>query len=446
MFIGAVPREVISQILDTVPFDEWGSVYVGCSGSFRFDRAVKRRYPAARVFSNDISLVTCSVGELAKGREFAIRFKDELAFIEPLVGCFFDRVAAIWVAGTMAKFRGNNPFARGHYAHYTTRFTEFLDDACLKLRALVDEIQIEEFYGGDFLEQIERARSTSGGFACFAPTYKGGYERLYRFLDKNIEWPAPVYGVWDPAKLPAMVDGLDAAGLRYCVISDQRLPGRDPATAFYGSNKPVYTYASHKRASLRRRVDRAKIFSYEPMVPEKLTQASLCEIAEIDNPRLTYLKQVYLAKGIETTTGAMAFAVLVDGMLAGAFSFVLQKFHNRASSIYLLTDFATSRTRRISKLIPMIACSREIVRLVDRKFVIRVEFVETTAFTDKPVSMKYRGVLKLHTRKPGELQYRGAITEHTPQEVYREWFRKYGRETEDRNARSAAPAERAQAA
>jgi hypothetical protein len=33
MFIGAVPKEVVGQVLATVPFDEWGDVYVGCSGT-----------------------------------------------------------------------------------------------------------------------------------------------------------------------------------------------------------------------------------------------------------------------------------------------------------------------------------------------------------------------------------------------------------------------------
>ena len=73
MFIGAVPKEVIGQVLSTVPFDEWRDVYVGCSGSFRFDRAVKMRHPGCRVYSNDVSLLTCSIGALAKGREFEIR-------------------------------------------------------------------------------------------------------------------------------------------------------------------------------------------------------------------------------------------------------------------------------------------------------------------------------------------------------------------------------------
>ena len=428
MFIGAVPREVIGQILDTVPCGEWGSVFVGCSGSFRFDQAVKRRHPALRVYSNDVSLLTCGVGALVKGREFDIRFKDELAWMEEHlrdVG-FRARVAAVWVAAAMAKFRGKNAFAQVHYAHYRRHFDSFWDDAKLKLARLIEGLAIEEFYAGDFLEQIARARAAGGGFACFAPTYKGGYERVYKFLEQNIEWPRPEYGVWDPAKLGGLVGELEAAGLRYVVISDQLLAGRQPATAFYGANKPVYTYTDTRRASLRRRSDRAETFRYEPLDVARLRPESVCEVVPIDNAKLTFLKQVYLAKGIDTTTGTLNFAVLIDGMLAGAFSYVLEKWGDKSSAVYLLSDFATVRERRVSKLIPMIAGSRELIRLVDRKFIIRVKDLWTTAFTNKPVSMKYRGVFEIHSRKPGQIQYRGSVREQRVQEVYREWYTKHG--------------------
>src|SRR5471030_2543373 len=103
MFIGAVPKEVIGQVLATVPFDEWRDVYVGCSGSFRFDRAVKMRHPGCRVYSNDVSLLTCSIGALAMRREFDISFKGALEFVEPLVAGrdFRARVAAVMVACAM---------------------------------------------------------------------------------------------------------------------------------------------------------------------------------------------------------------------------------------------------------------------------------------------------------------------------------------------------------
>ena len=110
MFIGAVPKEVVGQVLATVPFDEWGDVYVGCSGSFRFDRAVTMRHPGCRVYSNDVSLLTCSIGALAMGREFDIRFKGELEFVEPAIAGldFRGRVAAVMVASAMGKFTSRN--------------------------------------------------------------------------------------------------------------------------------------------------------------------------------------------------------------------------------------------------------------------------------------------------------------------------------------------------
>ena len=165
-----------SQVLAAVPFDEWGDVYVGCSGSFRFDRAVKMRHPGCRVYSNDISLLTCSIGALAKGREFEIRFKDKLEFVEEAIAGmdFRGRVAAVMVASAMGKFTGKNEYARAHFRHYQEYFRPFVDQALPKLDALVSELKIEDFYAGDFLEQADRAEREGGGVACFAPTYKGG--------------------------------------------------------------------------------------------------------------------------------------------------------------------------------------------------------------------------------------------------------------------------------
>jgi hypothetical protein len=68
---------------------------------------------------------------------------------------------------------------------------------------------------------------------------------------------------------------------------------------------------------------------------------------------------------------------------------------DKSSAVYLLSDFATVRERRVSKLIPTLAASRELIRQVDRKFIIRVRDLWTTAFTNKPVSMKYRGVFEV---------------------------------------------------
>ena len=78
---------------------------MGCSGSFRFDRAVKARHWKVKVHSNDVSLLSCALGSLATGSAFEIRFKERLGFLEDLVDPedFRARTAAVMVALAMAK-------------------------------------------------------------------------------------------------------------------------------------------------------------------------------------------------------------------------------------------------------------------------------------------------------------------------------------------------------
>jgi hypothetical protein len=113
MFVGAVPRPAVEQITRSVPFTDWRHVFVGCSGSSRFDRAVGDVHPTVAVHSNDVSLLSCTLGTLATGGEFPIAFKGRLAFIEDLIAGqhFMARAAAVEVALEMAKYKGANPQA-----------------------------------------------------------------------------------------------------------------------------------------------------------------------------------------------------------------------------------------------------------------------------------------------------------------------------------------------
>jgi hypothetical protein len=54
-----------------------------------------------------------------------------------------------------------------------------------------------------------------------------------------------------------------------------------------------------------------------------------------------------------------------------------------------------------------------------------VEFVLTTAFTHKPVSMKYRGIYKIIKRGEGFLQYMTPVGQITAEEAVKTWIRKY---------------------
>ena len=97
MFVGATPNPVLEQITRIVPFESWRQVFVGCSGSFRFERALKVQRPEIVLHSNDVSLLSYGVGALAIKAAFPLTFTACLAFIEKRVaaGDFRRRMAAV---------------------------------------------------------------------------------------------------------------------------------------------------------------------------------------------------------------------------------------------------------------------------------------------------------------------------------------------------------------
>jgi hypothetical protein len=424
MFVGSVPQQVVEQILRVSKRDWWTEAYVCCSGSFRVDGALKSKWPELKVHSNDISLLSVALGRLAIRDPLIFTFTGRLAFIEDfLTGrAPLERVSAILVAMEMARYSGNNEYAGVHWTHYQAAFPKFLDKANKKIGEFLVRSRVDSFSVCDFRIHAARAVRSGGCIVAFPPTYKGGYERMYKLLDQNTEWERPAYDIWDPAGIEEWITELANAGARYCVFADQRFEELKPSLEFLQpTNKPIYVYANFEGSSLRRRSNNATPFRYQPVVPQHLRHDTAVTIAVTDGPRMNYLKDVYLAKHIYHVAGMFNFLVYLDKKLAGGIIMSRSKWGD-TESIYMLSDFSVTREGRISKLIAGLAVSEEIMRWVRTRLLQDVRHIFTTAFTDKPVSMKYRGVFALHSRKPGQLQYRGDARGQTAQQIYEAWW------------------------
>jgi hypothetical protein len=431
MFIGAVPMPVVNQLLQSVDCGNWKEIFVCCSGSFRVDRALKGKYPATPVRSNDVSLVSCAVGALLTGKPFDLKFKGRLQFMEDAgLPDFEARVAAIVVALALSKFIGKNDYARGHFAHAVTNFADRLATAREKVLKLTVGPQLDEFFAGDFRVHAKRAMDTGAGVCGFMPTYKGGYERMYRFIDENVEWSPPSFQTWDPKDMPDWLREVERAGVPYFIYSDRVLPGFTATTEFRSTtNKPVYGYLGDGRASFRRSVNREQRFSYQAADPATLGPMTKVQLVPATSGQMTFLRNAYLAKGIAHATGVANYLVMLDGKLAGGFIYSRDRW-DPANAIYLLSDFCIVHERRMAKLIAMLAASFETWDAWCKKFVMRPKTLHTTAFTDKPVSMKYRGIYELASRKPGALNYVCAIGDRnrTSTAIYLEWLGRFAKE------------------
>lgn len=427
MFVGAVNKKICQQIVGNVPFDDWGKVFIGCSGSFRIEYCLSQKFPELRIFSNDVSLLSCAIGSAAMRRKMEVEFFGELNFLKPLATSDPENVlAACGVALEFAKYSPKNEFGRQRRLSVQANAQGLFEANRAKNRKIFEGLRLADFYPGDFMDQIERAREQGGGFCSFAPTYRGGYERMYKLLHENTKWEAPTYSMWDPKNTPALIDICEDAGVPYCILTDIQIEGREPKLLYQGGGHPVYVF-SQGRSSLRRDSRKIQPFKYTPVDPEALTEHSRVEIAQIDSPRMSFLKTIYLAKGIKFVTGMADFLVLLDGRVAGGFTYTQSKFGDKLTGVYLLSDFALNGKRRLAKLIALMATSKSIIDKLNRRWLTRITEVSTTAFTDKPVSMKYRSIYKIANRGPAHINYFSEVRDLTPQGIYDLWWRKHAR-------------------
>jgi hypothetical protein len=425
VFIGALPYECLEQAARVFSFDRFEEIRVCCSGSFRFEQTIAQLGSGARIIGNDVSLVTVCMGTLAAtGTCPSLQFVGELAPLEDVLqgASAYTRVAGLLVAAQIGRYTGPSEHAALHRRHYLDNLSAYLAPAEEKLGKLLSGLRLDGFYAGDFREHARLAQGRSAAVVGAPPTYKGGYERLYKYLNQNVRWDAPSYGVFDPDETEDWVLELERDDIPYCVFADRLFTRLTPvAVHTTESRKALYLYAKTTSSSLRRREPSLKRFFYEAVRPEELGREATVELVPVGSGEMNFLKEIYLAKGIAHTPGQLNFLVYLGRKLAGGFIYTRSQ-NEPTTTLYLLSDFALSRERRLSKLIAMLATCALPVGIAERKLLIAVERVLTTAFTDKPVSMKYRGAFELVKRGEGFLNYASPVRRAAPQEIYREWW------------------------
>ena len=280
---------------------------------------------------------------------------------------------------------------------------------------------------------------------AWPPVIRGDYEKFYSLIHNNVEWSSPAYDVFDPKTLGSWMDTLAERGTRYvvCCYTDLSSTSRHSPVAVYtkGRSKAVFTYSNATRAtSVRKLTSNTEPFKYQLPEAEKLRPDSVLQVVAIDSKRMNHIKDVFQLPGLVHTDGDMRFLVFIDKMLFGGF--VYRKWSAKASindprvgpgtTIYLLSDFATTRERRVSKLIALLAGGGQQTRQFDRHAIQRTKMVFTTAFANNPISMKYRGIYELYSRKPlpsggwaYQLNYMREVIDEQNSEIYAFWYQRH---------------------
>lgn len=433
MFIGAINEKVRAFLALSGQVFNGRSVVVGCSGNFTSEAVLSFASTPLVVHSNDVSLYSCLAGAWLTNKTMALTVaEDEYDWLAPFLDHTDTALAATMVLLDMLEFeKRNNPHRQRMWQLHRSRFEALVWTTVAKLADV--HIQVDSFFAGDVFDHFRRFEDDDNAvFCCYAPTYKGGYERLYKRLEQIIGWQPPTYEMLDDARRDELLRWMQK---RDFVWYDDRVIEGLPLVMEQeaGLRKTVYVYSN---LPTFKAFVRSGPLVEAPKLPfangdTVLAADAKVRLAPIKRTDLSALKDMFLGKNIEHAQGMWGFVVYVGTDVVGCLEFARDKFV--VDEVYMMADFAVSGTRykKLSKLMVMLAVSGQTRRLLERLREYRVKNLYTTAFTDKPVSMKYRGVLQLAKRgqsKTGQkvLNYEGKFNELSWQETYSQWLTKHG--------------------
>jgi len=291
----------------------------------------------------------------------------------------------------------------------------------------------------------EGANDTGRFVISFPPTYAGGYEKLYDWLESVVTWRKVTYTnigqEADFARVVTDVRGSWALGTEYRDAAVEAIVGDPIAQASRGAAKNVYLYSCLKTLPL---LVRRKVECTEVNWP-RLTDAD--EIKPTDEVRFhrvtfkeaNYFRQLYSSVIPMQASAQFCYVFTLNGKVFGQVMLSLATFDPVVDGkniggqyLYLMSDLPVSleRYRRLSKLVLAVLSSKEMRDELEHRTMQSVAYIFTTAFSHNPASMKYRGAFKLHSRKQDDkgiwsINYYTEMGRKSLPELLGEWCAKH---------------------
>lgn len=431
MFTGSINQDMRSLIKTLAVNWKGREVYVPCSGNFTVERVLNTA-GVTKVYGCDVSLYTCVIGGYLSGENVTVSLnpaRPEFSWLAEYLTPGIDTVISMVLSTRYMQFidRQEPYFTRMERA-YREAFSSLHAENKEKLQPLLDEIQIAGFSCADAMEFIKEVPSDAVVLS-FPPTYAGGYEKLYKNMDSVFEWDKPTYEVFTAESFELF--------MRRVMQRDTWVLARDNKVAELEEHlvaqfqtgmrsRPVYMYSS-AAARTYLTVPRQKL---EPVHQRRLAGdiEGPMKLIAITQGQFNTLRSLYLSPKIIPASAHVRLAVICGDSLVGAFAFDRSKYGS-SDEVYMMTDFAISPTKykRLSKLVLAAALSTEVQGILESTFNQRVLKIFTTAFTDNPASMKYRGMLDVHNRKEGIVNYEGHAGRWTLEEGFEWWMEKHSK-------------------
>jgi hypothetical protein len=424
-------------------------IFEGCSGNFTVQRALADQ-TRFRLHGNDVTLYTSALGSYLAGQRFPIAINPEMAEVVPWVeqgmGSQVGQTASVLLVSdiTRALAKPDNPYYRRLLDGYIAQWPGLLAKTVGRLEA--NEFRLASYANEDVMTWITRLDHDQA-FISYPPFFLGDYTAMYAMLDRVFVWEKPSYVELDRpgllrlfAEMMSFRHWMFGSNLRWPELEDH-LRGITQTT---NRGVPIYAYSSDPRSRITMPNQDTRAVMQRRLYPGEEIGGTMT-LHPLKGGEFRALRSQYMNRGIIPGEPTIALGVCVDGRLIGAYAISaassLANWWGRVPApwTYLLSDFPVAPTDypRLAKLVLYAALSTESQRLIQNSQSRRVRGLITTAYSKRPVSMKYRGVLELVSRKhkpdaegyygqPYELGYGSALGRWTLAEGLAEWRRRHG--------------------
>lgn len=453
MFQGSLPEKAIKVIGNVVKEWDCETIVVGCSGNFTIERALSKFDNVKKIVSNDVTIYSGYLGKYFVGEsldELEVRedYEGKCGWFREYMKTPTEKIATLIMASDVLKYDKNGiAYFDRMIGAYHEQWPVLHKKMCDKLESL--QLKIREFYFGDVMKLLDKLDEDCG-FISFPPFFKGGYEKMWKDLENTFTYTPPDYEEFDPEKHIELFCRKAKKAKNFIIGAEREvkeLEGYFVGIVETKKGKPIYFYSkTERKVFVKSSNDKKNDLKIERIAKED--DIDSVELKEVPHEQFDELRAVYLSKNVKKLAReSAAYGLFTKGKLFGVFAFsssmtLVNSFGNMIDgpTIYLMTDFAVSPTKykHLSKLVLMCALSKESKLLAEKLMGKRVRSVCTNAFSNNPVSMKYRGIFEQFGRKVTEkdeegkpkkynLTYGAKMGEWTLEEAFEKWKRKYSK-------------------
>lgn len=336
-----------------------------------------------------------------KGEITELQFSDELKWLSIKSDNPLTIFTRLMIFNSVKKHNGaKDVYHKSLYDDFEYKINHYQEKYEKKYKKLVESIKaknIELFYGSDLSQAIENCKEDEVVIyqSEFNSSIKASSNALLKYL--------PDFG--HKEKLPTYYDDIDESSTNHIIISPNKYLGR---RMVFEDNR-TYVYSNTGEIG-------DCFFKKRPLQPLKykrlpddyiITKESRLTFMKASMSEIDYLRMIYLKKGIILGSAPFCYLWFIDKYVFGATMFDFMKVNKHGmNAVSMKSDFVIDHPiARLSKLLIMGTLSSELKEELDIRFKSNVDKISTSVFTNKPVSMKYRGIYQLDERDNGKLYY-----------------------------------------